>query len=368
MQVRRKKRTKMRLLSLFSHAARRSGSSSWDLALTARERQRAAAAAKRFLRAKESGMSAWRKEIHTPPPANSSDRPTAPQLFLRRGWKGRKRSGKDRRFMRTVFESDLGRMEAMHLAHRMRQHRSLTIVNPDRFRLRRATPGSTVRAGRGGRRFFGPRVEAVLSWKFSAADSDRRGSVAIMGSAGPATGTASARPSPARPFRYRGEDVVPLVWYRGFHTSRKKGVPPWKKAAFPLPSTLHPHPRVPVFLLPRPNQNKRRSPECRGVDGDALPSDAPCREILPVHADPAALLTVSVVLLMLPARGVFSLPVDSNGRTKSDRLLRWSIYEAKDGMKGKRRPVGGGALVGTQGIQISQFPGGCHSSPSFLHG
>lgn len=66
--MRRKKRTKMRLLSLLSHAARRSGSSSWDLASTARERQRAAAAAKRFLRAKESGMSAWRKEMHNPPP------------------------------------------------------------------------------------------------------------------------------------------------------------------------------------------------------------------------------------------------------------------------------------------------------------
>ncbi|RWW24846.1 hypothetical protein BHE74_00030326 [Ensete ventricosum] len=94
----------MRLLSLLSHAARRSGSSSWDLASTARERQRTAAAAKRFLRAKESGMSAWRKEMHNTPPQ------TAPQLSLRRGWKGPKCSGKDRRFMRTVFEVYLGRL------------------------------------------------------------------------------------------------------------------------------------------------------------------------------------------------------------------------------------------------------------------
>ncbi|CAL9100880.1 unnamed protein product [Musa acuminata var. zebrina] len=147
-----------------------------------------------------------------------------------------------------------------------------------RFRHRRAPLGSTVRAGRGGRRFFGPRVEAVGSWRFSAADSDRR-------------------------------FITP-----------------------PLPP---PHaPRVPVFLLPRHNQNKRRSPECRGVDGDAVPPDAPCREVLPVRADPAALVTVSVVLFMLLARGVFSLPVDSNGPTKSDHLLRRSIYEAYQGRDG----------------------------------
>ncbi|URE01227.1 hypothetical protein MUK42_00762 [Musa troglodytarum] len=354
MQVRRKKRTKMRLLSLFSHAARRSGSSSWDLALTARERQRAAAAAKRFLRAKESGMSAWRKEIHTPPPANSSDRPTAPQLFLRRGWKGRKRSGKDRRFMRTVFEVSTPESDAgVHSARGTRRPPFLRAAG-------RGRPIVEVLGGRQRPTWVG-------------------GDNGFCGSRdGDGVGQAQSR-SPV-PISRRGRRPVGLVprvpheqsrleflvpW---LNRDRKKGVPPWKKAAFPLPSTLHPHPRVPVFLLPRPNQNKRRSPECRGVDGDALPSDAPCREILPVHADPAALLTVSVVLLMLPARGVFSLPVDSNGRTKSDRLLRWSIYEAKDGMKGKRRPVGGGALVGTQGIQISQFPGGCHSSPSFLHG
>lgn len=95
-----------------------------------------------------------------------------------------------------------------------------------RFRHRRATLGSTVRAGRGGRRFFGPRVEAVGSWRFSAADSDRRGSVAIMGSVGPATWTASATASPAPPFRYRGEAVFPLVWYFGSHTSRWVRCPP----------------------------------------------------------------------------------------------------------------------------------------------
>ncbi|CAL9752280.1 unnamed protein product [Musa acuminata subsp. burmannicoides] len=88
--------------------------------------------------------------------------------------------------------------------------------------------------------------------------------------------------------------------------------------------------RLPVGLLLRRVQpwKKRRSPECRGVDGDAVPPDAPCREVIPVRADPAALVTVSVVLFMLLARGVFSLPVDSNGPTKSDHLLRRSIYEA----------------------------------------
>lgn len=44
-----------------------------------------------------------------------------------------------------------------------------------------------------------------------------------------------------------------------------------------------------------PPWKKRRSPECRGVDGDAVPPDAPCREVIPVRADPAALVTVSVV-------------------------------------------------------------------------
>ncbi|CAL9176135.1 unnamed protein product, partial [Musa hybrid cultivar] len=72
------------------------------------------------------------------------------------------------------------------------------------------------------------------------------------------TATDVGRPAP--PFRYRGEAVFPLVWYFGSHTSR------W-----------------------------RRSPECRGVDGDAVPPDAPCREVIPVRADPAALVTVSVV-------------------------------------------------------------------------
>ncbi|CAL9159949.1 unnamed protein product [Musa hybrid cultivar] len=58
-------------------------------------------------------------------------------------------------------------------------------------------------------------------------------------------------------------------------------------------------------------------------------------------ADPAALVTVSVVLFMLLARGVFSLPVDSNGPTKSDHLLRRSIYEAYQGWDGRKKAISG---------------------------
>lgn len=52
----------------------------------------------------------------------------------------------------------------------------------------------------------------------------------------------------------------------------------------------------------------------------------------------------------------------------SSALMVFSGFAGRTGWVGKRRSVGGGAFVGTQGIQISQFPGGCHSSPSFLHG
>lgn len=52
----------------------------------------------------------------------------------------------------------------------------------------------------------------------------------------------------------------------------------------------------------------------------------------------------------------------------SSVLMVYSGFAARTGWGGGRRSVGGGALVGTQCVQISQFPGGCHSSPSFLHG
>ncbi|CAL9044477.1 unnamed protein product [Musa banksii] len=146
-----------------------------------------------------------------------------------------------------------------------------------RFRHRRATLGSTVRAGRGGRRFFGPRVEAVGSWRFSAADSDRRG-----------FHSPSPPPTPRPP---------------------RSGLPPTKTQPK----------QAAISRVPR-RRWRLGTPGCPLSGG---PPGTRC---------PAALVTVSVVLFMLLARGVFSLPMDSNGPTKSGHLLRRSIYESKDGM------------------------------------
>ncbi|WOL07200.1 putative prolyl 4-hydroxylase 3 [Canna indica] len=67
--------------------------------------------------------------------------------------------------------------------------------------------------------------------------------------------------------------------------------------------------------------------------GTRHPRFLPGRRSSPFTLILAALLTVSVVLLVLLALGIFSLDVDSDGPTKTDHRPRRSVHEARSEME-----------------------------------